>query len=275
MSSEESSKNVKQFLIPALVVLAIGLAFFSGTLWQRVKNLEKGTSTDKTTDTTTAGTKVSLDTIKGLFDKDVIKFGDAKSKVIFVEMSDPSCPYCHIAGGYDPEIAGTAGDRFKYVSSGGSYIPPVTEIEKLVKEGKASFVYIYYPGHGNGEMAMKALYCANEQGKYWDVKKLIMSDAGYAIQNGSNAAGKAAPVVVGNDKTKSGDMANFLKDAIDPAFMKSCLDSGKYDARLQSDQELATQLGIQGTPNFYVNDTNFAGAYSYSDMKTVVDAVLK
>lgn len=275
MSSEGTSKSIKQFIIPALVILAIGLAFFSGTLWQKVKNLEKGTSTGKTTDTTTAGAEVSLDTIKGLFDKDVIKFGDAKSKLVFVEMSDPSCPYCHIADGYDPEIAAGAGDRFKYVSSGGSYVPPGVEIEKLVKEGKASFVYIYYPGHGNGEMATKALYCANEQGKFWEVKKLIMSDAGYAIQNGSNASGKAASVIVGNDKTKSAEMAEFLKSAIDPSFMKSCLDSGKYDARLQSDQDLATSLNIQGTPSFYVNDTNFPGAYSYSDMKSVVDAALK
>lgn len=273
MSDKESPKGIKQFIVPVLVVVAVGLAFFSGTLWQKVKNLEKGTSTDKTTDT--AAVKVDLNTIKGLFDKDVIKFGNAKSKLIFVEMSDPSCPYCHIAGGYDPEIAVSAGDRFKYVSNGGSYIPPVTEMEKLVKEGKASFIYIYYPGHGNGEMAMKALYCANEQGKYWEVKKLIMSDAGYAIQNGSNAAGKSASVTVGNDKTKSGDMANFLKSVIDPEFMKSCLDSGKYDARLQSDQELAAQLGIQGTPNFYVNETNFAGAYSYAEMESAVEEALK
>lgn len=275
MSSEGSSKSIKQFIIPALVILAIGLAFFSGTLWQKVRNLEKGTSTGKTTDTTTAGAEVTLDTIKGLFDKDVIKFGDSKSKLIFVEMSDPSCPYCHIADGYDPEIAANAGDRFKYVSSGGSYIPPGIEIEKLVKEGKASFVYIYYPGHGNGEMATKALYCASEQGKFWEVKKLIMSDAGYAIQNGSNASGKAASVTVGNDKTKSAEMAEFLKSAVDPGLMKSCLDSGKYDARLGSDQDLATSLNIQGTPSFYVNDTNFPGAYSYSDMKSAVDAALK
>lgn len=276
-SSGKSKFDFKQLFIPLLVIVAIGLAFFSGTLWQKVQNLEKGSATDKgtTTQGTTQQPTVSLDTIKGLFDKDLIKLGDAKSKLIFVEISDPSCPYCHIAGGYDPQLAKAVGSRFQYASDGGSYVPPVTEIEKLVKDGKASFVYIYYPGHGNGEMAMKALYCANEKGKFWEVNKLLMSEAGYAIENGADAAGKAAAVTVGNDKTKSADLANFLKSAIDPEFMKSCLDSGKYDSRLQSDQDVATTLGIQGTPDFFINATNFPGAYSYTDMKSAVDAALK
>jgi protein-disulfide isomerase len=275
---KESKFNFTEIFIPALVVLAIGLAFFSGTLWQKVQNLEKGSggkeNTTETTQQPVAAT-VSLETIKGLFDKDLIKFGDAERKVLFVEISDPSCPYCHIAGGYNAQLAKSVGSRFQYVSDGGSYVPPVTEIEKLVKDGKASFVYIYYPGHGNGEMATKALYCANEQGKFWEVNKLLMSAEGYAIQNGSDPAGKAAAVTVGNDKTKSGDLAQFLKSAIDPAFMKSCLDSGKYDARLQSESDLATSLGLQGTPDFYVNATNFPGAYSYTDMKSTVDEALK
>lgn len=273
---KKASFNIKEYFVPALIVIAIGLAFFSGTLWQKVKNFENGATT-ATTGTTqqTAQTTVTIDAIKDLFGKDIIKFGDAKRKVLFVEISDPSCPYCHIAGGYDPEIAKAVGARFQYSTDGGNYVPPVTEIEKLVKDGKASFAYIYYPGHGNGEMAMKALYCAQEKDKFWEVNQLLMSAAGYAIQNGSDPAGKPATVTVGNDKTKSGELAEFLKGAIDPNFMKSCLDSGKYDARLQSDQSLAGTLNVQGTPGFYVNATNFPGAYSYTDMKSVVDAALK
>lgn len=273
--SEKPSGGIKQFFIPALVAVSISLAFFSGTLFQKVKNIEKGTTNTVTTGQETTQPEVSIDTIKGLFDKDVIKFGNKDSNLIFVEMSDPSCPYCHIAGGHNSKLAEAVGARFKYVSEGGSYSPPVTEMEKLVKEGKASFIYIYYPGHGNGEMAMKALYCANEQGKFWEAKALVMSDAGYAIQNGADSQGKAATVVVGNDKTKSGEMASFLKSVVDPNLMKSCLDSGKYDARLGSDQDLAVSLGIQGTPGFYINTTNFAGAYSFSDMQPVVEAALK
>jgi protein-disulfide isomerase len=116
----KSSKKIQQFFAPALVVIAIGLAFFSGTLWQKVKNLEKGSgAAGTTTQGTTTGTTqptVTLDTIKGLFSKDVIKFGSASKKVLFVELADPSCPYCHVAGGYNPKLAAsidTQTNRFK------------------------------------------------------------------------------------------------------------------------------------------------------------------
>jgi protein-disulfide isomerase len=268
-------KNLQQLFVPVLVILAIGLAFFSGTLWQKVKNLEKGAAT---TGTTTQGAAqpqkptVSLDAIKGLFGKDLIKFGDASRKVLFVEMADPSCPYCHAADGQNHTIykslsrdGGVTDVTFKLVADGGKYISPTAEMKKLVDAEQASYVYIYYPGHGNGEMGMKALYCANEKGKFWEAHNLLMSDAGYTLMN----------TTVKNDKTQSQAVANFLKSAVDPSFMKSCLDSGKYDARLQSDQELATSLSIQGTPDFYINATNFPGAYSYTDMASAVTTALK
>jgi protein-disulfide isomerase len=206
-----------------------------------------------------------LKAIKDLFGQDLIKFGSSKSKLIFLEMADPSCPYCHIADGYNAKLAASVGTNFKYNSEGGTYVPPGTEIEKLVKSGKASYIFIYFPGHGNGEMGMKALYCANEKGKFWEAKSLLMSDAGYTLMN----------TTVKNDKAQSQTVADFLKSAVDASFMKSCLDSGKYDLRLTSDQDLATSLGIQGTPDFYVNDTNFPGAYSFTDMQSAVDAALK
>ena len=265
----KSLKGLQQLFVPVLVILAIGLAFFSGTLWQKVKNFEKGGAAVGTTTPQQAAAPaqptVSLDTIKGLFDKDLIKIGDKNRKVIFVEISDPSCPYCHVAAGLDSTLNSQMGAQFKLVSDGGTYVAPVVEMKKLVDAGKASFVWIYSSGHGSGEMGTKAFYCANEKGKFWQVHDLVMTQKGYDLLNNT----------IKNDKTKSGDIAAFLKSAIDPAFMKECLDSGKYDARLTSDVQIATTLGYQGTPDFFVNATNFAGAYSYTDMKSAVDAALK
>lgn len=260
-----------------LVVLLVVAAFFIGNLTAKVQMLQKGTATTPaaTTQTAPSAPSVSIDSIKALFGKDLIKFGDAKRKVLFVEVADPSCPFCHIAGGDDPELNATSA-QFKMVSQGGTYVAPVPEMKKLVDAGKASFVYIYSPGHGNGEMGMKALLCANDKGKFWEAHSLIMSEKGYEIQNGYDQ--NNAPitgVVVKNDKTKSQDMADFLASVVDPAFMKSCLDSGKYDARLGTDTQLASSLGVSGTPGFFVNSTNFAGAYSFADMQSAVDSALK
>jgi hypothetical protein len=85
-------------------------------------------------------------------------------------------------------------------SKGGTYKAPVLEMKKLVDEGKASFVYIYYPGHGAGEMGTKSMYCAQEKGLFWQVHDLLMTDAGYKLMNET----------VKNDKTKLlGDSETF------------------------------------------------------------------
>ncbi len=268
MSEEvKPQKNLQQIFILILVLVALGLAFFSGTMWQKVKNLEKSDATTQTNPQPTQA-KVTLNDIKDLFKKDLIKFGDEKQKVLFVEISDTSCPYCHAAAGLNPELSrkmDLTNNAFKLVSDGGKYIAPVLEIKKLVDSEKASFIYIYSPGHGNGEMGTKALYCANEKGKFWEAHDLLMTNKGYTFLNDT----------IKNDKTKSQDMATFLKSAVDPSFIKECLDSGKYDTRPTEDTKLAQTLGFQGTPHFFVNEKAFPGAYNWTDMKPVVDEALK
>jgi len=277
MPQEETARkrikeNLLEKLVPILLVASIGLAFVVGVLWQKVSSLEKGEPTT-TTETPAQDqetnqpqqTNVTLDQIKGLFSKDLIKFGDTGRKVLFVEVADPSCPYCHVAAGKDPELNRQVGDRFKLVSDGGTYIAPVPEMRKLVEQEKASYVHIYTPGHGNGEMGMKALYCAYDAGKFWEVHDLLYTNKGYDLLNNT----------IKNDKAQSGQLAEFLKSVVNASELKSCIDSGKYDQRLTSDTSLAGSLGISGTPGFFVNTTNFAGAYSFKDMESVVNAALK
>jgi protein-disulfide isomerase len=135
-------------------------------------------------------------------------------------------------------------------------------MKKLLDEGKASFMYVFTVGHGNGELGAKALYCANEEGKFWQAHDLLMNNDGYTFMN----EGK------GNSDTT--EMAKFLASATDQNKMQSCLDSGRYNQTIQDDIATASEFGVQGTPGFLVNTTKFAGAYSYNDMKSVVDAAL-
>lgn len=273
LKSIKGSSSLQALLLPALVVLLIACSFVIGVLWTKVSYLEKGTgNTTQGTGTTaqqaqqaTPAPTVDISTVKGLFGKDLVKFGDEKKKVLFVEIADPSCPYCHIAAGKNPELAKSVGTRFQYASDGGSYVPPVPEMKKLVDSGKASYVYIYSNGHGNGEMGTKAMYCAQDQDKFWPVHDLLMTNAGYELLNNT----------VKNDKAQAGALADFLKDGADSGKLKTCLDSGKYDARISEDQAIASSLGISGTPGFFVNSTVFRGAYGFTDMQSAVDTALK
>ena len=266
-------KGLFEKLGPVLIVFSVVMAFAIGILWEKVSNLEGGSIKTTSTAAPTAAAaaqqpaqiQVSMDQIKKLFGQDLIKFGDGNRNLLFVEVEDPSCPYCHIAAGANKELNAQAGDRFKLVSDGGTYVAPVPEMKKLVDSGQASLVYIYTPGHGSGEMGMKALYCAYEQGRFWQVHDLLYSNEGYNLLNNT----------IKHDKTKSQQIADFLKSAADTNKLKSCIDSGKYDSRLTSDTQLASSIGVSGTPGFFVNTTNFAGAYSWNDMKAAVDAALK
>jgi len=55
---------------------------------------------------------------------------------------------------------------------------------------------------------------------------------------------------------------------------EECLDSGKYDAKIQSDQNLAVQLGVRGTPATFINGYLVSGALPYEALKSVVDDLL-
>ena len=270
-----SKKGLLDRLGPSLILISIAMAFAIGILWEKVNKLEGSSSpaTNQAAPTTSAQAQaqqaqapaVTLDQIKSLWGMDLVKFGDTNRKVLIVDVSDPSCPYCHIAGGNNPELSKEAGDRFTYVSAGGTYVPPVPEFKKLLDQGKASYVFIYTPGHGNGEMGARALYCAYDRDKYWQVHNLLYTNDGYNLLNNT----------VKNDKSKAGDLATFLGSVVDSSDMKSCLESSKYDQRLTSDSSIAGSLGASGTPAFFINSQLFAGAYSYKDMESVVAAALK
>lgn len=246
-----------------LLVLLIVVSFFAGYLFFKVRNLEQNKNTAATQQAPPAP-KVTLEQVKKLFSKGYTFFGDNKRKVLFVEVSDPSCPYCHIAGGQDPELSKEAGANFQYVTDGGTYKPPVTEMRNLVEQGKASYVQIYAPGHGNGQLAAQAQYCAYDKNKFWEVHDKLMSKAGYDLVNNT----------VKNDKANIPTLVTFLSDAMDSAYLTSCLTTGKYEKNLTRDSQMAQTLGYQGTPHFIVNTTVFGGAQSWDTMDPVVKKLL-
>lgn len=276
MAENKQGVTISTSALIFLGVVIVALVGFGGYMYGKVGSLEKGaapTATNTAQGTTAqaepTSTPLNINTIKGIFDKNVVKFGDKNRKLLVVEVTDPSCPYCHVANGDDPELAAQIGSQFKYVSQGGTYQPPLTEIRKLVDEGKASYAFVFFPGHTNGEMAAKALYCAFDQGKFWQAHDLLYSNKGYDLLNNT----------VHNDKANSGILADFLKSAVDATALKSCLDSGKYDSRLTDEQNLAQSTLFDpqggGTPTFILNTTRFNGAYGWTEMKSAADAALK
>lgn len=264
MEKSQPFLSVPNAIIVGSVIIAISILISGGVIKFGSKVTRNTQATPAPVAQVPQQPTVTLAQVKETFDKSVIKFGDSNAKLVIIEVADPSCPFCHIAAGQNPALNKQVDSRFTLVSDGGSYIAPVPEFAKLVQEGKAAFAYIYTNGHGNGEMGTKALYCANEKGKFWPAHDLLMTEAGYDLLNNK----------VKNDKTKSAELANFLQPAMGSASVKQCLDSGKYDSRLQEDSSLASSIGITGTPGFYLNETAFKGANNYTDMEQTVKTAL-
>lgn len=261
------SEQIQNNYAPLLVLLLIVGAFFIGRLSAQVESLKSGNSGTAQVaqqQPSEAAPVISIDTVKDLFGKDLIKFGDENKKVLFVEVSDPSCPYCHIASGKNKTLS-NSDPRFKLIEDGGTYKAPVMEMKKLIDQGKAGYVWIFNVGHGNGELGAKALYCAQEKGKFWQAHDLLFNNDGYVLMNET----------VKNDITKASVVADFLKSAVDSKFMTECLSSDKYKDRIAADIAVAQSLGVSGTPGFFVNENSYPGAVNFTSMQSVVDAALK
>lgn len=193
--------------------------------------------------------------------KDDIILGDAKAPVTIFLYSDPSCPFCAAADGADILIKDNTGKDIhiisEYLKKGDpTWIAPIPGIiENYVNTGKARLIYRYYPGHGTGEGAMKILYCANEQGKFWELHKVIADNQAVVA-----------------DTAKVKELASGM--GVDISKVDSCLQSGKYDQKIAADTELGKKAGVNGTPGFFINKVSKAGAYSFNELKTVIEAAL-
>ena len=108
--------------------------------------------------------------------------------------------------------------------------------------------------HVNARTAAEAAVCAQQQGKFWE-----MHDAMFANQA---------------SLSREGLMELAPNAGVDVDALAACLDAGEVGARVDSDQETGTALGVTGTPNFFVNGVNFAGALPYEELVAIVEAAL-
>lgn len=270
MAEQARTNNPLQTALVGLLVVA---AFLVGSLWTKVRMLESGGGETKNQVSTKETGEVAgeaaqqapqkaqptLDQVKALFKEGNIMFGDASRKVLFVEFTDPSCPWCQVATGKNPEIARQAlGARYE------GYIAAVPEMRKLVETGQAGYVWFYRRGHGNGDLAAQLFYCANDYGQFWNVHDRLMTNEGYNIMNGSGA-----------DTDQLTGLMALLNDVENNGQIQKCVEEGRYEEKLAQDMTTGDQMGAGGTPHFIMNTTVFAGAASYGDMKAEIDKALR
>lgn len=131
-------------------------------------------------------------------------------------------------------------------------------IDRVLAEydGKVRVVFKDYPlpSHSRAQPAAIAAHCAGDQGKYWEMNKVLLDN-----QQALNDSDLRA-------------YAQQLK--LDVAAWDTCVASGKFDPVVQGNIQEATRVGVSATPTFFVNGTLISGAQSFDRFKALIDREL-
>jgi protein-disulfide isomerase len=181
--------------------------------------------------------------------------GDPNAPIVIEEFSDFQCPFC---------------ERFH------------EETEPLLRQyyidtGKVRFVYRSMGnwvsgniGSGKTESQDSALaaYCAGEQNKFWEMHAHLFANVlGEDVGSFTDQRVKAIAAEI---------------DGLDVDQFNSCYDSGKFEDRVQQDQEDGLAAEINGTPGFLIKYTvngeektrRIDGAQPFNVFQTELEAAL-
>ena len=160
--------------------------------------------------------------------------GDKDAPVTIVEFSDYECPFC---------------TKF--------YDQSLQQIEKnYIDTGKVKFIYRDFPlsFHQNAQKAAEAAECAGEQDKYFEMHDLLFEKG---VSGGVNAFKQYAKDIGLNTKK-----------------FDQCLDSGAMAQEVKDDFAAGQQLGVSGTPAFFINGKLVSGAQPYSVFEQIIEQEL-
>jgi protein-disulfide isomerase len=174
-----------------------------------------------------------------------ITLGTQDAPVTMVEFSDFQCPFCK-----------------RYFDNSFAQIK-----KEYIESGKLKYVYMNFPFYQNSKPAANAAECANEQGKFWEYHDKL-----FTIQ--TDWENQDAKSTIATFKQYAADMG------LNTAQFNSCLDSNKYQSKIDKETQEGSRHGVFGTPIFYVgNDkagyTVVEGAQPYATFKRTIDQALQ
>jgi protein-disulfide isomerase len=135
--------------------------------------------------------------------------------------------------------------------------------KNFVDAGKVRWRFIDFPlgVHRNTWQASRAAACADEQGKFWPFHDLL-----YQTQDQWNGEVTSSP-----DKL----MKQYARQlGLNGPQFDQCVDSKKYQAKIQAHYELATQRQVNQTPTFYIGQQQIAGAVPYDEFAKYINDAL-
>lgn len=160
--------------------------------------------------------------------------GDKNAPLTIVEFSEFQCPFC---GKFVKEI--------------------MSKIEEeYIGKGKVKVAFKHFPlgFHQYAKRASIASECAGEQGKFWEYHNLLFDN---------------------QEKLTDSDLKEYAQKLnLEMGKFSSCLETEKYAEKIERNLKQGQELGITGTPGFFVGDMMVVGAQPYETFKLFIDSKL-
>jgi protein-disulfide isomerase len=135
-------------------------------------------------------------------------------------------------------------------------LPTLRQLESQYGD-KVKLVFRDYPIdnlHPAARKAHEPARCAHDQGKFWAYHDALFANAP-----------KAGPEQL---KTYAQEVG------LDVAAFEQCVNSGTYQAAVQSDVEEGTRVGVTGTPAFFINGRLVSGAQPLESFVRMIEEEL-
>lgn len=162
------------------------------------------------------------------------ELGSKTARLTVVEFIDYQCPFCQRSAAPLREVMAAMGDRVRLLVRDF----PILELHPTAKDSAL------------------AANCVLEQGQtsYWRFHDLIFADQ--AKQAAEDLRAKAA------------------LSGVKLADYDSCVAGRRYDNKIDQDYALGLQVGVRGTPTFFVNGVKFEGALDAQALIRILNAFL-
>ena len=133
-------------------------------------------------------------------------------------------------------------------------------LQPYIDSGKVNLVYKHSAFLGQESVwAAQAAECAADQGKFWEYHDLLFDK-----QNGENVGTFTKDKLIGYAKDLGLDTAKF-----DP-----CLQNDVTLQRVISDTQEGRNVGVTGTPTFFINGKPLVGAQPVEVFQSTIKAAL-
>jgi len=132
-------------------------------------------------------------------------------------------------------------------------------IGHYVKTGKVKLVYWHILDFGPpSQAASEAAECAGEQGRFWEMHRILFEEQARMWENPRQTALELAKRVPGLDRER----------------FRTCMAEGRYAAKVRADDQARREMGIRFRPTFDINGRRVPGAVPYAQLSRILDEAL-